>query len=37
LRGRREVQEAYLGQTSGQGPRSYRALRHGTAVDRPHE
>jgi branched-chain amino acid transport system ATP-binding protein len=38
LRGRREVQEAYLGQTSGQGRRSYRALRQDSALtERPRE
>lgn len=34
LRGRREIQEAYLGQTSGEERRSYRALRQ--APERPH-
>jgi branched-chain amino acid transport system ATP-binding protein len=29
LRGRREIQESYLGQASGEERRSYRALRHG--------
>jgi branched-chain amino acid transport system ATP-binding protein len=38
LRGRREVQEAYLGQTSGAERRSYRALRQDPAVaERPRE
>jgi branched-chain amino acid transport system ATP-binding protein len=37
LRGRREVQEAYLGQTSGAERRSYRAVRHDTALERPRE
>jgi branched-chain amino acid transport system ATP-binding protein len=34
LRGRREIQEAYLGQVSGEERRSYRALR--PAPERPH-
>ena len=38
LRGRREVQEAYLGQTSGAERRSYRALRQDPAItERPRE
>jgi branched-chain amino acid transport system ATP-binding protein len=37
LRGRREVQEAYLGQTSGEERRSYRAVRHDTAQERTRE
>ncbi len=35
LRGRREIQEAYLGQASGEERRSYRALRHVPAKERP--
>jgi branched-chain amino acid transport system ATP-binding protein len=35
LRGRREIQEAYLGQASGEERRSYRALRHAPATERP--
>jgi len=35
LRGRREIQEAYLGQASGEERRSYRALRHTPARERP--
>lgn len=34
LRGRREIQEAYLGQASGEERRSYRALRHAPAKER---
>jgi branched-chain amino acid transport system ATP-binding protein len=37
LRGRREVQQAYLGQMSGEGRRSYRALRQQTALEPPRE
>ncbi len=36
LRGRREIQESYLGQASGEERRSYRALRRATAPERPH-
>lgn len=36
LRGRREIQQSYLGQASGEERRSYRALRHTPATDRPH-
>ena len=35
LRGRREIQEAYLGQASGEERRSYRALRHAPAKEQP--
>jgi branched-chain amino acid transport system ATP-binding protein len=35
LRGRREIQEAYLGQVSGEQRRSYRALRRGPGEERP--
>ncbi|MGB7100372.1 MAG: ABC transporter ATP-binding protein [Xanthobacteraceae bacterium] len=35
LRGRREIQEAYLGQASGEERRSYRALRHAPATEQP--
>jgi len=35
LRGRREIQQAYLGQASGEERRSYRALRHAPAQERP--
>jgi len=37
LRGRREVQQAYLGQMSGEERRSYRDLRQQSALERPHE
>ena len=36
LRGRREIQESYLGQASGEERRSYRALRHAPRPERPH-
>jgi branched-chain amino acid transport system ATP-binding protein len=36
LRGRREIQQSYLGQASGEERRSYRALRHTTGPERPH-
>jgi branched-chain amino acid transport system ATP-binding protein len=36
LRGRREIQESYLGRASGEERRSYRALRHAAAPERPH-
>jgi branched-chain amino acid transport system ATP-binding protein len=36
LRGRREIQEAYLGQGSGEERRSYRALRRAPGEERPH-
>ena len=36
LRGRREIQQSYLGQASGEERRSYRALRHLPAQGRPH-
>jgi branched-chain amino acid transport system ATP-binding protein len=35
LRGRREIQESYLGQASGDERRSYRALRQAPATERP--
>jgi branched-chain amino acid transport system ATP-binding protein len=35
LRGRREIQQSYLGQTSGEERRSYRALRHTPAPEHP--
>ena len=35
LRGRREIQESYLGQASGEERRSYRALRHAPDQGRP--
>jgi branched-chain amino acid transport system ATP-binding protein len=35
LRGRREIQESYLGQASGDERRSYRALRRAPASERP--
>jgi len=35
LRDRREIQEAYLGQASGEERRSYRALRHAPAKEQP--
>jgi len=35
LRGRREIQQAYLGQASGEERRSYRALRRAPGVERP--
>jgi branched-chain amino acid transport system ATP-binding protein len=35
LRGRREIQESYLGQASGDERRSYRALRQAHAKERP--
>jgi branched-chain amino acid transport system ATP-binding protein len=35
LRGRREIQESYLGQASGEERRSYRALRHAPGPERP--
>ncbi len=35
LRGRREIQESYLGQASGEERRSYRALRQRPAAERP--
>jgi branched-chain amino acid transport system ATP-binding protein len=34
LRGRREIQESYLGQASGEERRSYRALRHAPGTER---
>jgi branched-chain amino acid transport system ATP-binding protein len=37
LRGRREVQQAYLGQMSGGGRRSYRDLRQQSALERPRD
>ena len=37
LRGRREVQQAYLGQTSGEERRSYRASRQESSPEQPHE
>jgi branched-chain amino acid transport system ATP-binding protein len=37
LRGRREVQQAYLGQTSGEERRSYRALRRQSGLEQPRE
>jgi len=37
LRGRREVQHAYLGQMSGEERRSYRALRQQSALEQPRE
>jgi branched-chain amino acid transport system ATP-binding protein len=36
LRGRREIQEAYLGQVSGEERRSYRTLRRPPGQERPH-
>jgi branched-chain amino acid transport system ATP-binding protein len=36
LRGRREIQESYLGQASGEERRSYRALRHAPRPEHPH-
>ena len=36
LRGRREIQQSYLGQASGEERRSYRALRHAPGQERPH-
>ena len=36
LRGRREIQQSYLGQASGEERRSYRALRHTPPGERPH-
>jgi branched-chain amino acid transport system ATP-binding protein len=36
LRGRREIQQSYLGQASGEERRSYRALRRTPATERPH-
>ena len=36
LRGRREIQEAYLGQASGEERRSYRAFRHRPGGEPPH-
>ena len=36
LRGRREIQQSYLGQASGDERRSYRALRHTAPPERPH-
>jgi branched-chain amino acid transport system ATP-binding protein len=35
LRGRREIQQSYLGQASGEERRSYRALRHAPGPERP--
>jgi branched-chain amino acid transport system ATP-binding protein len=35
LRGRREIQQSYLGQASGEERRSYRALRRAPATERP--
>jgi hypothetical protein len=35
LRGRREIQESYLGQASGDERRSYRALRRVPGGERP--
>jgi branched-chain amino acid transport system ATP-binding protein len=37
LRGRREIQESYLGQASGEERRSYRTLRHRPGRERPHD
>ena len=37
LRGRREVQEAYLGQVSGEARRSYRTLPQASASERAHD
>ena len=34
LRGRREIQQSYLGQASGEERRSYRALRHAPRPER---
>jgi branched-chain amino acid transport system ATP-binding protein len=36
LRGRREIQQSYLGQASGEERRSYRALRQAPGTERPH-